>query len=377
VCRMAQPDDQADQATRANASLALAAAVFDSERLRKEIVHALVPLLDDPDSQVRWAAIHGFESLGNLNDPALLDRLIRIAKDSTTRVRGGATIYRQDLRNGDSICFRKATQERLRLAAIDCLATIDGRSKEVASVMIEAVADGDPLTRLHALCALGNSGRPDKAVVPVLIDWLHGDGARKNDAGRACFESEEHSVPIKLAALALLGQIGRESTAAIPDLIDLFADPVAEVRERSAEVLGLIGLEAASCVPALIRQIERDQIDFGTGKTTVEAIGLPAQAALIGMISNHSLPIVDRIGAVEVLASQGVEADDAIPNLKELLVTAEPALRRAIDRAIRAIEVGSRASKFGAESEALRQNRLEPTSSVLRFGLYASCGVIS
>ena len=321
----------------------------EAERLRSEIFARLVAALDDPDSQVRCAAIRAFESLGTNYDPKLLERLIAIARDTTTRVRRGASICRQDLASGTEGYVRKAVDERLRVAAIDCMANFEMYADAVVPVLIDAIADGDPLTRLHAVSALGSVGRPAKSTVPALIELLRAMRATDDIARPEIVEAERLAVPIKLAALGLLGEIGCDSSPAIPVLIDLLFDPVLEVREQSAAVLGEIGREAAVCVPALVKQIRRGRLEVSTGKEVVSAIGLPAQFALIEIVSNRKLPDEERLGAAEFLGFLGSDAAFAIPELESAMAAAEPALHRVIKEAIGAIKEDDDASKFGED----------------------------
>ena len=303
-----------------------------------EIFGGLVSALDDPDSQVRCAAIRAFESLGTSYDPKLLERLIAIARDTTTRVRRGASICRQDLASRSEGYVRKAVDERLRIAAIDCLANFELHAESVVPVLIDAIADGDPLTRLHAVSALGSVGQPTKSTVPAMIELLRATRTPDDVAKRAIGKAGELTVATKLAALVLLGENGCDTSAAIPELIDLLFDPELEVRERSAAVLGGIGREAAVCVPALIKQIQHGRLGAATGKEVVSAIGRPAELAIIEIVSNRKLPDEDRVGASEFLASLGRDAAFAIPELERSLAAAEPAVRVVIEGAIRAIE---------------------------------------
>ena len=178
-----------------------------------EIFGGLVSALDDPDSQVRCAAIRAFESLGTSYDPKLLERLIAIARDTTTPVRRGASICRQDLASRSEGYVRKAVDERLRIAAIDCLANFELHAESVVPVLIDAIADGDPLTRLHAVSALGSVGQPTKSTVPAVIELLRATRTPDDVAKRTIGNAGELTVATKLAALVLLAENGCDTSA--------------------------------------------------------------------------------------------------------------------------------------------------------------------
>jgi HEAT repeat protein len=341
VAQLRQQLGEPDVSTSADAHTTDAIERGEADGLRPKIFARLVSALDDPDSQVRWAAIRAFESLGTNYDAKLRERLIAIARDTTTRARRGATIYRQDRTGNTDGCARKAVDERLRLAAIDCLAADEMHAEAVMPVLIDAIADGDPLTRLHAMSALGRMDEPAKASAPALIELLRSMRASEENAKLATVEADGLTVATKLAALALLGELRRESSPAIPELIDLLFDPVLEVRAKSAAVLGQIGRDAVVCVPALVKQIGRGRLEVSTGREFVSAVGVRGQAALIEVIGNVNLPDEDRRGAAELLGAMGREAELAIPELERALKTAGPGLRGVIEEAIRVIGEGN------------------------------------
>jgi HEAT repeat protein len=274
----------------------------DRIRFKAEIVRALSLSLDDPDTQVRWAAMYAFDSLES-DDPRVLTRLIDFAKDATTRVRRGATISLTNLLDDNSESdFRKAVDEKLRIAAIEALASEAWRGPAVVPVLIDALRDSDPLARLHAVTALGSLGMIAKQAIPALSELLRAKTVPSDDVATLLVDSSRMATQIKAAAIASLRSLGADSSLIVPELIKLLSHPDATVRENAAGSLSELGPAAAQAVPALLEQVASGGLGNHAVAQVVSEMGAPGLDALNQVITNTNLPQNQRDAASKVLA---------------------------------------------------------------------------
>jgi hypothetical protein len=101
------------------------------------------------------------------------------------------------------------------------------------SYWIKALKDKDRMTRKEAIQALGGIGPDAKAAVPALLGMV-----------------KEKDLFLSSDALASLRKIG---TAALPALKKGLKNKEASVRQAVLTVLGTMGADAKSAVPALIK----------------------------------------------------------------------------------------------------------------------------
>ncbi|MFI5457847.1 MAG: HEAT repeat domain-containing protein [Isosphaerales bacterium] len=319
--------------------------------LKAQAVSALSSALHDPDTQVRWAAAR---ALGRLRptDPKVIDSLIEMVRDRTTRVRRGASIHvmlwDKD-GGGGGWSSGKADGEMLRLAAIQALEGSPCESAADVLALIDAFHDSDGLIRLHAVSALGVIGREARVAVPALTEALCSNEMVPGVLGQE-WAPGTNSVPLAVAAAAALGNFGAEARGAVPDLIKRLSDPDPRVRDGAAMALGRIGPAAAAAVPALIDAIKCDR----PGEPSTSAIEAlqqldPAEAVsvLIDMLRD---PDVDRRSTAAIaLGALGPQADAAIPDLIRARTDPGSELRVAIDQAIR--NIAPTLDSPGVESE--------------------------
>lgn len=135
---------------------------------------ALVPLLKDPEGDVRAAAAAALEKLEGIQS---LDDVIEQLKKGGVAAKVRA-IYALAEIGGDKVvaplvyCASRP-EEEIRGAAIDALGTISNRS--TLQVLVERLKDENSGIRARAIRALGNFRDP--ALVPVLLPFLgSGDG---------------------------------------------------------------------------------------------------------------------------------------------------------------------------------------------------------
>jgi len=319
--------------------------------LKAQAVSALSSALHDPDTQVRWAAAWAVGRLHS-TDPKVIDCLIEMVRDRTTRVRRGASIHvmfwDQDGGGGDW-SSGKADGETLRLAAIQALEGSPCEPAAAVLALVDALHDGDGLIRLHAVTALGVIGREARVAVPALTEALRSNEIVAGVLGQE-WAPGTNSVPLALAAAAALGNFGADALSAVPDLITRLSDPNPRVRDEAAMALARIGPAAAAAVPALIDAINSDK-PGEPSSSAIEALKQidPAKAVsvLIEMLRDPDLD--RRSAAATVLGDLGPEAAEAIPNLIRARTDPDPDLREAIDQAIQ--NIAPTLDSPGVESE--------------------------
>jgi HEAT repeat protein len=203
--------------------------------------------------------------------------------------------------------------------------------------LLDALHDGDGLTRLHAITALGVIARAPRAAVPALTEAL-----RSNDivAGVPIpnLIPDAVDVHVAMAAAAALGKFGPAALGAVPELIKRLTDPCASVREEAARALGNIGPAASAAVPALIDALKGDG-SREPSNSAIEALAqINAETAVSVLIEVLRHPDLDRRWtAAAALGALGPQAAAAIPDLLRARIDSNPDLREAIDQAIESI----------------------------------------
>jgi HEAT repeat protein len=277
-------------------------------QLRSRAGDALVAALNDRDTQVRWAAAEGLLAIrdGRGAVPALLE----MASDRTTRVRLGARIRRARA----FIRYDRAAEgNMLRIAAIHALGRFGAAAAPAVPVLLEALKDGDDLTRWYAAQSLGEIGPAAKSAVPALTGLLRSKFGIPLTPGAPRLVAKGPD-RFAVAAAQSLGQIGPDASPAVDALIEALADPDEALRAEAAQALGRIGAEAAASIPLLVRAL----LDHGSSvdqiaSTALGQIGAAAVAPLIEALKIQDAEV--RQLAIDALGEVGPGAAAAIPDL--------------------------------------------------------------
>jgi HEAT repeat protein len=200
-----------------------------------DIVPKLLPLLEEPDSELRLAVLQTVSNRIGPPDASQISFLLLAANDSSPKVRAMALL---------------------------CLSRMGRSATSAEPIALKLCADSDTGVRTYAASTLWKiTGQTNKAV-PVLEGVLD-DLGRKHDATNshwvACYllemgESDSSLVPIfinsltnihlrtgeRMSACSCLGRIGPPAAAAIPALREALQDPDAEVRRRANAALSRI-----------------------------------------------------------------------------------------------------------------------------------------
>lgn len=176
---------------------------------RKE---ALVPLLKDPESDVRTAAAAALEQLEEVQS---LDEIIEQLKKGNLAAKVRA-IYALAEIGGDKVvsplvyCASRPEVE-LKGAAIDALGTIAVRS--TVQVLVERLKDENSGIQARAIRALGNFRDP--ALIPALLPFLEsGDGLTDVEAILALSRIDNGSLEERFIALTRSPNVATRQAAA-------------------------------------------------------------------------------------------------------------------------------------------------------------------
>lgn len=192
----------------------------DAPPYLREVLPYLVGALDDPNPQIRQAAVKGLVNLGQW------------ALQAAARAREqGSSIARQEAEKVfQQICdgFRKDLRENTdRLVRRDMARYLgELRYKKATLDLVEKLKDPDPEVRIACAYALGNIGA--RHTMGILRDVL-------DDTGE--------EMPVRLAAAVALGQMGDQQ--AVRFLIYQLTSTDEKVRTPAVEALRAIGKPAA------------------------------------------------------------------------------------------------------------------------------------
>lgn len=131
----------------------------------------------------------------------------------------------------------KSKDTKLRSVAARAMAELKGQSTAVAPALIAALKDADPEVVGNAIDALAAGG---KDVVPAVAVGLG-------------------NKDLRLFAVRILGRIGADSKAAVPALIKALSVDDVEFKREVHFTLGIIGPDSAPAVPELMKSLSSDE----------------------------------------------------------------------------------------------------------------------
>lgn len=177
-------------------------------------VPSLIPLLEDPEAEVRRAAAFALARMGKDAAPA---------EKALAALLGG-----------------KEEDAGARANAARALGAMEaGRNGRAA--LLKALGDGDPAVRVNAAGALADLGAADGAAVAPLARALRDD-----------------DWTVRAAAARALGVPKERNRAAVPHLARALLDDVETVRAMAARALGRIAEEPKTGEAALLKALEAE-----------------------------------------------------------------------------------------------------------------------
>jgi HEAT repeat protein len=286
-----------------------AAAAEALGRISPATVPALIQVLQDPEKEVRQAAISALGGVGAEAAAAVPDLVALLPQDGPRGLHvvrplgaiGPAAVPAliQALRGRDADVRSRAAQ---------VLGLIGPEAQAAAPTLVEVLRDPEARVRVRAAEALWQIAQ-DPAGVALLPAVLGGeDGVLRRDAARC------------------LGQMGPAARPAVPALVEALRDADDVTRVLVAEVLGRIGPGAAAAVPALAEALrEPDDPISRTAAGALEQIGPVSVPALLGALHDQDSGV--RVRAARALGAIDHRSPAAVAALTEAIRDPEAGVR--------------------------------------------------
>ncbi|MBX7164987.1 MAG: HEAT repeat domain-containing protein [Pirellulales bacterium] len=344
---------------RLQAALALGAIGPDAEGAAS----ALIATAKDEQAGVRYAVAY---ALGRLGDPAAKDALAEL---------------------------QSADDPMQKMLATWALSQIEPENAELRKQSLAALSEGisspDAMVRRAAAHGLGDEKLPADEVVPLLIKALADKESSVAQTaaeallrfGAAAVEPLAHELANaeqRPEASFLLSRMGEAAQPACGALLDAFqAETDPEVQRLTLLALAAAGCRDAAAVPVLVKALRSEQPRVQRSATYVLGkMGPVAKSALANIQGNLNSDDPDlrlvsvwaclqiapqdktlvaqavpqlikalrheldqaRIEAATALGNLGAAAQTALPALREMLTYEGPAVRAAVEEAIKKIE---------------------------------------
>ncbi|OKH30225.1 hypothetical protein NIES2119_31320 [[Phormidium ambiguum] IAM M-71] len=279
--------------------------------------------LRDKDSQVRWWAATNLGQ-SDVNAESSIPQLVEATEDEDSWVRSSAVATLGKIRSQPEITIpclvrrlKDWNQEVQQAAAV----ALGRMGSPAVPELIKLFKDRDSNVRRHAAFALSAIGSEAKAAVPALIKATQ-------DSNRA----------VRQQAIEALGQVGSDEKTATPVLIAALKNQDWQIRATAAHTLGKIGSPAKSVIPALISALNdpdavvRLRATLALGQLSSDAVPLLAKT-----LRERQQPARVRSHASYALGEMGIEAQEAIPALIELLGENNAEIRQGVLFALKQI----------------------------------------
>jgi HEAT repeat protein len=313
--------DDSDVNARAAAAIALGCIGPDA----KEAVGKLDALLEDSRELVRWVAVIGLGGIGPEASSAV-PSIIRRLRDEAENVSWGAMLALGHI-GPETAPTVPALVELLSDQKDD---TVWGAAKALGEMgeaavlpLIEGLKSDRHMVRHACTTALARIGSAAQAAVPALIAALSGTGEELEDDVR------------RPAALAL-GQIGPAAVSAIPALIEALRQSPSRMQFTVAKAVKDIGPEHA--IAALIPLLADEKAGWGALYVLHEigAAAVPELIAVLNsgdrLTRFHAYLTFRTIGLI------GVQAQSAVPVLIRFLRDDDSTVRREAVKALDRIQ---------------------------------------
>jgi HEAT repeat protein len=315
--------------------------------IRAQILDALVPLLSDPDPEVRGTAIQAVAIVasGEPSRPArIVPALVAALADKTSRCSNLESVPNGEI-GSDPADLRDAASVPLRIVAMIALGSLGEGASTAVPPLIEAVRGDDLIVRWFAVQTLGMIGHKAGAAVPDLIQMLESeDPAPDAPLATGLAAGSLTAAQFRTKAAIVLGQIGPQARAAVPALIRSMNSERGDVAVYAINALGEIGSSSPEVIPALgsvlTQSLKPNQAE--TAASSLANVGEPALPALQAALRNRD-PDVQLIAAT-TLGNMAEKATAVIPSLIQAQADPDPDVAEAATQAIAQIR--------GAEKDA-------------------------
>lgn len=253
-------------------------------------------------------------------------------------------------------------ESQVRGAALSAIEDFRSDATELASVVVELLSDVSPEVRASAARALGRIGaggntavagfrllvgdqnRDVRFWVAVALSRIGGDVDARVELLNILVHDAEPSV--RSPALRSLSRLLAPADG-VELLIVALSDEHSDVRQAAAIALGELGRDALSAAPHLVRAI--DDIDWGVKAQSMGALvrigpeqALSALPKLGALVADDNAVLLARSAAMRLLSAMGDPARIAAPQLKQVLDANHPALREMAQDTLLALGIDVR-----------------------------------
>lgn len=271
-------------------------------------LEAVLPLINAPESTVRWAAINAIGVSTDPQTPNVLTLLMTAENRSeATRTLAAKLLsrHRDPIAAGALIAALKETSAALRAQACLSLGLIGAKVAE--KFIFHLLIDEDENVRYAASIALGLLG--DTRVVPNLLRARrHGD-MRNQSLAEQTLDG--------LGALAL------------EDLVQAMRSDLMPYRADATDYIGKLKTPRATL--ALIESL-LDEAIFSNARQALLDLGEPAVQPLIFVAGNAEAPVIFQEKCIRLLAD--MNATESVDVLIQQLASPEPSIRALAARVI-------------------------------------------
>jgi HEAT repeat protein len=327
----------------------------------QSITDALIGALDDPDDQVRAAAVTALGASGpkvSLEPP---QRLIAALTDRSAATRTAAVGALANFPRGLDPVIPRLIQISAqdapgeRTACTRALSQIKPSAISAAAVpaLVTGLKNPDRDLRFQVVSLLARLGPAATTAIPAFIATLNEPiDSDQTSMGEGNQATTVYTGPAHEAARAL-GEIA-PGTPSAPEAIAALAEVVRagapQRRSSAADALAEFGPTAEAAIPDLIQMLKEN----APGKNSVAERNAEVAAAALARIAagTHSVASVitalrdalrppargTRVAAIRALGELGPQAAAAIPDIRALVQDRESSVRKAASKALESLE---------------------------------------
>ncbi len=288
-----------------------------------------------------WRELFKNLSPSNPASRAAVPGLILILKDRDvpwfTRSQAANTLGRMGKNGQDAVMVLitlldepRAKEHSPSVWATKSLALFGPEAQSATPRLVEILKDDQrPLIeRLTTLEALGQIGGSHPRAIPALVETLNLAPLGLPDKTQMEFNA------LRELAIEAIAVVGPDAKSAIPMLLRLINSPSESTRRKSVTALGRMGAAAQLAVPSLMESLAFDESPAvrDAAETAFARIGTSAVPALTHLLGDQDSELRQR--AARSLGQMGVPAKPAVGPLKKLFNDPKPEVRLSAAKSV-------------------------------------------